>query len=215
MALEQVLRCSITLNPAATGRDRIMNTWHIATRDGATPIQAADAFYTDINAFYQAIDSYLGADLSTAQPEMQVFNLIEVKPRQPIKVYNLTALTTAATRAAREVACCMSYRGVYESGVSPKRRRGRIFLGPLASTALDTSTGGLAGALVTAVQGAGDVLQAAAAGDAQYGWVVYSPTTDVVGTGETGFYEVISGWVDYNPDTQRRRSMTSAGRVTF
>lgn len=215
MALVQTLRCSVTINPGATGRERFMNTWHIATRDATTPIQAADEFKTHLDAFYQAVDSHMSNLLSGEVPRLDVWNLIELKPRQPIKSYSLTALTTAANRAPRELACCVSYRATYDSGVTPKRRRGRIYLGPMSDSAFDGTTGLIAAATVTAVQGAADVLQSQSAASTKYAWVVYSPTTDVVGNGETGMFEVIGGWVDSTPDVQRRRGTDSSVRSTF
>lgn len=192
-----------------------MNTWHIASRDATTPVNATNAFISDLNTFYQAVDAQFSSLLSGGIPLVQAYNLIENKPRQPIVETTLTALTTAATTAAREICCCLSYRGVYESGVTPKRRRGRIYLGPLQDSAVDSSSGLLSAATVTAIKNAGDVLQAASGASALYGWVVYSPTTDVAGTGETGMYECISGWVDNAPDIQRRRGQSIGVKQTF
>lgn len=212
----QVLRCEVVLNPQASSRERIMNVWHIATVGATPPGTAAGDFLTGINAFYQAIDGQLSNELSGSVPVMRVFNLIENKPRQPIAEPTLTALTTSSSRAQREMAVCLSYRATYVSGVTPKRRRGRIYLGPLISTALDSSTGKLAAATKTTIVGAAQTLIDFHQASALFSWVVYSPTTDVLGTGETGAFEVISGWVDDELDTQRRRSMPQpGGKTTF
>jgi hypothetical protein len=215
MALTQTVRVAVTLNPQAAGRDRFMNTWHIATRDATTPVDAADAFITDLNTFYQAIDAQLGDLLTGNVPLAQAYNLIELKPRQPIRETSLTTLTCSANRAARELAVCVSYRAEYQSGVTPKRRRGRIYIGPLGDGAISSSDGLVAAATVTALQSAANTLQAQSAASSEYAWVVYSPTTDVTGTGETGMYEVVSGWIDNSPDIQRRRGVYGGTKSTF
>jgi len=215
MALTQTLRVAVVLNPGSEGKERMMNTWHIATRDATTPVTAANSFITSLNTFYQAIDAQLGNFLSGAVPLVQVYNLLENKPRQPIVEDELTVLTTSSTGTATELACCVSYRAEYVSGITPKRRRGRIYIGPLGGSVIDTSTGRIAGASVTAIAGAADTLQAASGASTEWAWVVYSPTTDVTGTGETGMYEVIAGWVDNKPDVQRRRGTNIGTKTTF
>jgi hypothetical protein len=215
MALTQTLRVVVTLNPLADSENRIINTWHIATRDATTPSQAFDSFTAALNTFYQAVDTHFSTEVSGAVPDMYGWNYIEPKPRQPFDYFQATPLVAAANRTARELCCVLSYKANYESGITPKRRRGRIFLGPLADTAVDSSTGRLSGTTVSAVATAADTLVTASAASSLWAWVVYSPTTDVTGTGETGMYEVIGGWVDDNPDIQRRRSSTGGARTTW
>lgn len=215
MALTQTLRVAVTLNPSASGRDKFMNTWHIATRDATTPVTAANSFITALQTFYNTVDAQLSYSVTGAVPLVQVYNLLELKPRQPIVEDELAALTTSATKSAREVACCLSYRASYESGVTPKRRRGRIYIGPLGGSAVDTATGLFSSTLVSAISGAGDVLQATGGASTEWAWVVYSPTTDTAGTGETGMYEVVSGWVDNHPDIQRRRGADGGTKTLF
>lgn len=210
----QTLRCEVVLNPAASSREKIINVWHIATVGATTPVAAADAFFTAINAFYQSIDASLSSELTASVPEMRVFNLIENRPRQPIKEYVLTALSCASDRFQREAAVCLSYRAQYVSGVSPKRRRGRIYVGPWGADLVSTSTGKLNGVRKTALVSAGQALIDAHQASSAWSWVVYSPTTDTDGTGETGMYEVISAWVDDEIDTQRRRGMPQPGAKT-
>lgn len=215
MALTQTLRVAVTLNPGAVGRERFMNTWHIATRDATTPATAAASFVTDLNTFYQAIDAYFSGWVDGVVPLVQVYNLIENKPRQPILETSLSTITAAANRAPRELSVVVSYRATYSSGISPKRRRGRIYLGPMSDSTFDSTTGMVASAAVTAISNAANLLQAQSGASSEYAWVVYSPTTDTTGTGEVGMYECIGGWVDSSPDIQRRRGVDTSTRTAF
>lgn len=215
MALTQCFKVSVTLNPSAESRQRVMNTWHFATVDSTTPNAAFDAATSALNTFYQSIDAYLANEMNGLQPQMLGWNYLEPKPRQPFDEFIGTALSTGAGRSARETAVVLSYRAEYVSGVTPKRRRGRIYLGPMYGAVMDTDTGRVNSTLVTAVSNAADVLVTASLASSTWRWVVYSPTTDVAGTGETGFYEVIGGWVDNLPDTQRRRGDSSGSRTSW
>lgn len=211
----QTLRIEVTLNPAAGSRERIMNTWHIATV-GATPkgTAAGDFVNTFLNAFYQTIDTQLSSELTGAVPLVRCFDLIEPKPRQPFAEMSLTTLACGTHRSQREAAVCLSYRAAYASGVTPKRRRGRIFLGPFNANLVATATGKLDPTMKSALVGAAQTLLDAHQASALWSWVVYSPTTDVLGTGETGMYEVISAWIDDEIDIQRRRGLPQPGVKT-
>lgn len=211
----QVLRAEVTLNPAADSDQRIMNVWHFATVGAGTPAATATNVYTGLNAFYQAIDAQLSTELSTLVPQVRWFNYIEPKPRQPFQEDFLTALVTGTTRAQRELAVCLSYKAQYVSGVTPKRRRGRIYLGPFSGGVVDSATGKLAAASKTVIVNAGQVFLDLHQAATTWSWVVYSPTTDTAGTGEAGAYEVLSAWVDDELDTQRRRGMPQPGAKTI
>lgn len=216
MAVVQTLRIQVILNPSVSTEDQVMNTWHIATEGATTPDTAAGDFVnTFLDSFYQSIDVQLAGELQGAVPLVRCFNLIEPKPRQPHAEMNLTALTTTSSALPREVACCLSYKAQYQSGVSPKRRRGRIYLGPLQNGAITSSTGLFASGMVSLITSAAQTLIDASQASALWKWVVYSPTTDTAGTGETGMYPVVSGWVDDNPDIQRRRNKAVGVRSTF
>lgn len=204
--MAQTIRCQVTLNPLADPRQHIINTWHCTTVGASTPVEAATAFQTNLNTFYQAVDTYLSNELNGAVPRFRAFNLLELKPRQPIRDESMTALVAGGNMAPRELCLCVSYRAEYVSGVTPKRRRGRIYLGPLASSTLNTANGNATAAATNAINAAADALLEASKISASFSWVVYSPTSDANQHGEAGFYPVIAGWVDDNVDVQRRRS---------
>lgn len=215
--MPQVVRCQVILNPSVNTRIQNMNTWHIVTVGATTPVAAATAFAADLNTFYQAIDAHFGLFLSGSAPLYRFFDLSDPKPRQPILEYLSSTLVTASTQAPSEIGCCLSYKGTYVSGVSPKRKRGRIFIGPLAMATLDGSTGTFTSTFRAALATAADGLQSDSAGSSEYRWVVYSPTTDTTGEGTDAdsWDAVTEGWVDDNPDVLRSRGQPGGTRSTF
>lgn len=124
-------------------------------------------------------------------------------------------LSCGVAPAVRELCVCLSYKGTYLSGVSPKRKRGRIYLGPLAANTI--SSGEVASAAVTVFKNAAQTLLTASDASSQYRWVIYSPTTDSAGTGLDldSWDAVTEGWVDNNVDIQRRRGFSGGTRSTF
>ena len=98
------------------------------------------------------------------------------------------------------------------------RRRGRIYLGPLAAVAADSSTGRPNTSFVTAIKNAAAAYLASVTTDGTFTWVVHSHTTGASpGTyDETGNSVTVNqGWVDNAWDTQRRRGMAPTTRSAF
>lgn len=212
-----VLRCQVVYNPADEPRHQIMNTWHIVDQVASDPITAATDFKSDLNIFYQACDLYFSSEMNGKVPLFSAWDLSDPKPRQPVYSTFMSALAVTGTSVGpREVACCVSYRGAYISGENPQSRRGRVYLGPLRADVIDSNTGLIAAATVTAFSNAADALLASAAGSTDYVWVVYSRKLDVSGNGDIGSYTTVtSGWVDNNPDIQRRRQSPTRAKTTF
>lgn len=215
--MPQVLRVQVTLNESADNRDHIINTWHCVTVGATSVVDCATAFVAALQTFYAGVDQYLANELNTYIPRVRVWDYSEPKPRQPVYEVNLSALATGTGNLPREVACCLSYKGFYVSGISPKSKRGRIYLGPLYNAALDSSDGSLASAMVSGIASAADTLVTASKAAAEYRWVIYSPTLDPNGNGNDAacWDAVQEGWVDDNPDIQRRRSFAGGSRTTF
>lgn len=209
------MRAELTLNPTAGSREKIMNVWHFANTLTSTEEAAAVAFQAALQTFYSAIDVYLSHELNGETPLLRCFDLHDPKPRQPFYTDNLTALSCGSDQAARELCLCLSYRAAYTSGFSPKRRRGRIYLGPHSSSLIDASTGRVNSSRVSAfVTAADDLLNTSNESDV-FTWVVYSPTTDTDGEGDDGWYPVLEGWIDNEVDIQRRRGMPGGTRSVY
>lgn len=215
--MPQVVRTQIILNPSAAPAEQVMNTWHSVTVGATTPLASATAFQGALQTFYNAVDAQYSNEFSGATPLMRSFDLSEPKPRQPIVETTAAAMSTSTDRGAREIACCLSYKGVYLSGISPKRKRGRIYLGPLTRGAVDATNGLFTTAFVGVIVTAATALVTASDASATFRWVIYSPTTDTAGTGldADSWDAVTSGWVDDNPDIQRRRSPRTANKTLW
>lgn len=116
----------------------------------------------------------------------------------------------------QELAACLSFHADLtgypeEAGPThPKaRRRGRIYVGPLTSTAVDTGqfAARLAGPFTLALRARGgqmgrDILSHGAE------WCVWSRAAQ-------DLYPVVAGWTDDAPDTQRRRGVAPTARIVF
>lgn len=110
--------------------------------------------------------------------------------------YALTGMTGPG-----EVALCLSYAAVDDWDLSTRRRRGRIFLGPLAGG--QTGTSRPAAPLIADVIELGTLLKAVGGADAD--WMIWSPTDGVASS-----IESVS--VDNSWDTQRRRGIAPTTR---
>jgi hypothetical protein len=108
-----------------------------------------------------------------------------------------------------ELAACLSYRAHFPTSVDPKRRRGRIYIGPLQQGSLQvspTTEAILAPAFCDDLtRAAGDM--AAVCNTAGYDWSVFSRANGVA-------YSIDEVWVDNAVDIQRRRGIKATARVT-
>jgi hypothetical protein len=134
----------------------------------------------------------------------------------PIYHLNTTWVPNAGSTTAQpdQVAMCLSYHSDYTAGPNLKRRRGRIFLGPLNTVVYANGTGSSSpqsvGSTVraTVLQAAVDFLQTAAeALSFAPRWQVWSPT-------DWASHDVIQASVDDRFDTQRRRLEKASIRDT-
>lgn len=160
-----------------------------------------------LGAFYGEIESWLSNYLAN-RVDFKVYNAADPQPRTPVILDSLPITPGSFPSLPEEVALCLSYHGEYVSGEPPSRYRGRIYTGPFAAGALDTSdnVSRPAGALVTALAGAGQTLMEAS--DADCTWAMYSETRGAFST-------IVGGWVDNAWDTQRRRGHAPSARTVW
>lgn len=206
----------------AVPEDYCVNTWHFDGDDnvqGTTTQQYVDAVDSLLTAFYGAIAPSVFPTQVSDPATAKVYDMRDPEPRVPIGEFTIPYATSGATMLPGEVAICVSMRANYESGVPNARRRGRIFLGPIASTAgvvvnsqLRPSAAvrtTIANAMATMIDGV----------DAQPGEAVkpaiYSPTTDLTQSLDDAFNDVVGGWIDDAFDTQRRRGCAPTARTLF
>lgn len=198
--------------------DAAMNVWHFNTAESDVVAQA-DQIEIALDVFYSAISSIYSANTITGVINTKYFDLLDVPPRVPILESSITIGSLGTGDALpTECAITMSYQALPESGINQRRRRGRLFLGPLdggvASTAAGVVKIGTAvletiAAAALALQETGSVLD--------WQWIVFSPTTAgappwTLGELNSASALVDNGWVDNAFDTQRRRGTRSDAR---
>lgn len=203
-----ILRAQVSIPAVSTvSEDTVTNTWHFtATGVGSTILGEIALALTD---FYEDIDAQKSDNALWVSAYCRIYDLSESEPRVPIydELLNLTS-AASTTPLPPEVSMCMSFHGAYVSGASQARRRGRVYLGPLHVSTLDTTTGQFSSVHVANVATAGSNLLTTSNAASDWAWGVYSPTAGQL-------YPVIGGWVDNAPDIQRGRGLKSTSRVAF
>lgn len=211
-----IYRCQVSLAaPSGVAEDRIVNTFHVSTSIPPLSNEWA-SLESCFTTFYQTIDQYLAADfVNTTGHTFKIYNLSDPTPRVPVYEGSLGTLSgLIAAGMPPEVALCLSYRGQYQSGGNPQRRRGRVYIGPIGyntTTTIDTD-GRPHSTLVSGLATAGDTLFEAIYAlnwtDNQVGPVVYSPTAEDA-------FPVIALWVDNEWDHQRSRGRQATSRSSL
>lgn len=193
--------------PAASNvsEDMVMNTWHFfcdAADEGTrASVDAA------LVAFYEQLDGQKSNLMNWTAARVRWFDMSDPEPRYPIDDNPLALTSATGTPTARELAICVSFHGEFVSGSNPSRRRGRIYFGPIAASAVGTD-GRLASGAQTAAVTAASGLLATSNLASGWSWGVYSPSS-------SAFYEAEGGWVDNELDVQRRRGTKYSSRTTF
>lgn len=214
------LRCQVSIvNDSTLPRDLAVNTWHFSSAS-VDPVDDATAAQLELWDFYAAIQAVYSSSIS-GDLFSKWYDLSDANPRTPILEATTTIVPDSSPRLPNECAVCLSYRGVLTSGTNPKRRRGRIFLGPLTSDVVTAGTGDafVTSAAMTTIATAADSLNSA--GDpGTWNWAVFSPTTagpEPWSAGEllSATLPVVAGYVDNAFDTIRSRGLAATDRETF
>lgn len=190
--------------------DVATNTLYYQSADGTS----LDATYTAANARLQSFYTALGPYLSkVVQGPITVrhYDMSAPKPRVPIGFGALNFTPTApALNMPEECAAVLSFQGERVSGADMARRRGRIFMGPLSASAYSQpSTAGyvqFTSAFRNAMANAAAAMANTTVNVAT--WVVYSETDNLA-------HPISNGWIDVQPDVQRRRGHKVAGRTLW
>lgn len=223
---DKLMRAQVTI-PLDSGipEDSIVNTWHF-DGDDALGLQSVDSYYdavmTLLTGFYQTIDGEIFPSSVAPEAVVRIYDLADPEQRIVRRQDTIPLDPIAADALPNEVALCMSFAAAPAAGVNPQRRRGRVFLGPVANTKVAVIGGQArpilqmreAIAAAAATMAEGELLNI---GDPErVRWAIYSPTTDAGGaTLGDSFFDVVSGWLDDAWDTQRRRGAKPTARVTF
>ena len=168
---------------------------------------------------------------------LKLFDMDAPRPRLPFHEAAFAVAGPAPTSTFMmppEVAICVSYRAAYVSGVSNARRRGRMYLGPLAfSTSQDVhlipdgTTNAIFSAAMQAV-GALNATELAVYSRSEHAgfsigetwdhhhpdWEPGKPFPEVPANLPAAFSPVEFLWVDNAWDTQRRRGRNATSRFS-
>nr|CRY96809.1 hypothetical protein [uncultured prokaryote] len=183
----------------------VTNIWHFD--DDNNPAEWVNikdrlvTFYTSITGLFSSLVAQNGV-------QIKMYRVSDPVPRAPVYTFtfNHVAVPSGAP-CPPEIAMVMSYKAASVSGIPVARLRGRVYIGPLDIAAID-ATGRLTGTVQVSLRNAGSALVAASIASSTWKWSTHSK---VLGSGS----EVVSGFVDNEPDTQRRRGRTATNRSTF
>lgn len=204
---------ALTIHPMSTaiGRDAVTNTFHFNTATAwTTTIQVE--IIAGLKAFYDAWAGHRSKDLAPTQSHVAFYDLALPKPRAPIADVSLgLAVGTGANTMPHEIALCVSYQAIRASGIPQARRRGRIYMGPVASTSADNSNGRPTTAARAAIVAGANALLSASNSAVNWKWIVHSPTYPEAEITNA----VANGWVDDEWDIQRRRGLVSSARTIW
>lgn len=200
-------------------RDVSINTWHFSGDSGAStagPLIAEliyDFYNEGVSPSGNRVANMISpvVDRGALKCRLTIYDQAQAKPRRPFYDEGWTLAAASGTgKMPLEVAAVSSFQGNRQSGVPQARRRGRHFIGPLTDGTITAGTSSSMPELSTDVR---DILSGAAARVVQNGsddarWCVYSRVSgDLV--------PVTNGWIDTDPDTQRRREPTPRARKTW
>lgn len=205
--------------------DTYINDFAFRLIAGGTPttgelddaMDAVDEFYNTVTASTRYIGGMISAAVDRgATHELQAYSISAGGSPIYTRPWLGPDNPAVSTNLPSEVAAVLSFHGdltgvLEESGATrPRaRRRGRIYIGPLTTGAVDgTADDPLINPLwVTTMNQAANVMGDAALADG-WMWSVWSRAANEL-------YEIVAGWVDNAPDTQRRRGATSTTRTVF
>lgn len=222
---DKLMRAQVTIPiDSNLPEDSIVNTWYFDGDDDAEMVDEdyGDQVMTMLTTFYQAIDGVVLASNIGANASVKIYDMRDAEPRVPERTDTIALAPAASEPYPNEVAICLSFAAEFASGVNPARRRGRIFLGPIASEVGNLSAGQVrvGSAAQTAIADAAATMQDGLVHEVgsvlRTRWAVYSPKTHQV-TGDIGaaFNDVLTGWVDDSFDTQRRRGYRTTSRTVW
>lgn len=207
MAVTNVMDVQVRLQKDSNvPADAVTNTFHFATVAlddwGTSDFNAAMGMLTNL---YTTLGPIMSSSINSGVIDVKFYNQGDPAPRAPqfSGIFNPTG-SWGSTAAPDEVALVGSFQGAPLSGTPQARRRGRIYVGPLAAAAGDRPTTTQTNAVKNALQ----AMATASLAHARIRWVVSSTVSG-------GFVYVTNGWVDNSWDVQRRRGLKPSIRNTW
>lgn len=184
------------------------NTWYFDGAPSTTRAEDGVEAMARLAAFYAAIDGVLyPSSVVGSTISFEVYDMGDTPPRVPIDSISGPLTASGGTAYPSDIAICLSYRGVYTSGVNRARRRGRVYLGPLlASVGVAVSGQGMrvTTGVITAILDAAELLATTIVDPIT--WVMWSETDQVS-------HPIVLASVDNGFDTRRTRDNPATTRT--
>jgi len=200
---------------SGTAVDAIQNVTHWETSQLQSEADNMSEIVDKLQTFYTALQAYLPGEVATTF-DVKLYDLEDPQPRLPKLVDTITVVPSSVDGFPHEVCLVLTLEGTPVSGGNQRRRRGRLYFGPIAESFSLRVNGNIYTdvGIQDTLRDAGEVL-AAPGGTFGVQLSIYSPTTDATGTLEDSFTAVERGHVDNAFDTQRRRGPAATSRLTF
>lgn len=186
-------------------KDASVNVFHVLV---TPPTASSDSTIANSwQTFMRALSGLFPSTVATTGHTFRIYDLSDLEPRAPI--YEGTWSFSGAlsgSSAPPELCLTTSFQGERESGLLQRRRRGRMYLGPLDASVVDVGriSPTDASTVATATKGLVDAIN----GITDHKFCVYSRADDA-------FVPVDNGWVDNAVDVQRRRGLAASARTTW
>lgn len=195
--------------------DDVVNTFAARWDGGGAPgVADFQNLRSCINTFFLDLgNAVLAAPMLTGATThgVKIYRLLDATPRVPVYENTFSVnIPVSSTGLPSEVAICNSFAADVASGQSAARRRGRVFLGPIASTASAAGTDGFrrpTNAVMQTIALASETLLDNMTLQS-WTWCVWSRTGNELNP-------VVRGWVNDEFDTQRRRQPGPLTRVNW
>lgn len=204
---------------AASGlpEDRFVTSWAFI-RGGAMPGSNAESqaeevaerlrefWLTPVEPGPQPVAGFLPSAVTSQGLEIRCYDLGQEVPREP-RIFEYTfASGSGGSQLPREVAVCLSFF----AGRNLPRRRGRVFIGPLTSTAVTESAAGpvVKSDFRQVLSAAAQRLALEEGINDEMDWAVLSQRDGEI-------RPVTAGWVDDAFDTVRKRGSAALSRTTW
>lgn len=173
-------------------------------------------FYNTTNTSGYRLADFMSQAISvdTGRCRIRYYDAAAPDPGGPLAEQSWTFYNVGGpiSNLPAEVAVCLSFAGDPSASMPAGRRRGRIFLGPLSTAAMDqTPTHPRVGDNLTACGIASMVRlyeDTTGSGSVPWVWSVWSRTAGIM-------VPITNGWINNEPDTQRRRQPRSTARSTW
>lgn len=202
--------------PYTTGLpgDEVVNTFAVIGPTASALITPFTNFYNvdtgpTTTSIADVINRYVTRVTNGCRFEIYSVDLATGATGSPLLVSPWTLATTSLTTGSpNEVALCTSFASTVPPGVSPARRRGRVYIGPFVDGASGGSLPNRPGtSLVNTLQLATKRLATEL--------VTAGAELAVWSRKDAAMYPVVRGWVDDEWDTMRSRQVEASSRTTW